>query len=431
MMTHELPAADRLLAFIDAAPSPYHAVAEASAMLGEAGFVEVELDAASWPEGGAAFTRRDGALFAWVAPGDRPEMGYRMIGAHTDSPNLRIKPHPDLEGSGFRRLAAEPYGSALLNSWLDRDLGLSGRLAVRDDSGTVSMRLFRDDRPLLRVPQLAVHLDRGVNEKGLVLDPQTHLNPVWGLGPAGTPSFVEWLAEDAGVHPDQVVAWDAMCHDTLPAGLLGADEELISAPRLDNLCSCFGALAALVELAARPDALRAVALVALFDHEEVGSQSSAGAASALLEQVITRLGISRGGGPQEAIRALATSAMLSADMAHGTHPNYSERHEPNHRVILGDGPVVKINVNQRYASNAHSAALFIEAARSAGVPTQTYSNRADLPCGSTIGPVVAARLGVMTVDVGMAQLSMHSIRELMATADVANMVHAFTAWLIA
>lgn len=431
MTTNELPPADRLLAFIDAAPSPYHAVEECARLLNAAGFIEVSLDAPVWPEGGAAFTRRGGSLIAWVAPGDQPELVYRMIGAHTDSPNLRIKPHPDLDGSGFRRLSAEPYGSPLLNSWLDRDLGISGRVMVRDGTGAISQRLFRDDRPILRVPQLAVHLDRGVNDKGLVLDPQTHLNPVWGLGPAGTPTFVEWLADDIGVHPDHVMAWDAMCHDTLPAGLLGADEEFVSAPRLDNLCSCFGAISALVDLASRPDALRAVALVALFDHEEVGSQSATGAASALLEQVITRLGTCRGGGPDEAIRSLASSVMLSADMAHGTHPNYVERHEPNHGVLLGGGAVVKVNVNQRYASDAHSVALFIDSAQSAGVPTQTFVNRADLSCGSTIGPVIATRLGVSTVDVGMAQLSMHSIRELMATADVANMVYAFTSWLVA
>ncbi len=427
MTTSELPA-DRLLAFVDAAPSPFHAVDESARLLDDAGFVELDLADDDWPEGGAAFIRRGGALIAWVAPGDRPEIPYRFIGAHTDSPNLRIKPHADLDGSGFRRLAAEPYGSPLLNSWLDRDLGLSGRVAVRDDEGDVSIELFRDDRPLLRVPQLAIHLDRGVNENGLALDRQRHLHPVWGLGPASDPTFAEWLADTIGVRAEQVMSWDAMCHDTLPAGFLGVDEELISAPRIDNLCSCFGAISALIRLATEPDALSAVAVVALFDHEEVGSESATGASSPLLQMAVERIGDSRGGTPRDLIRAIAGSAFLSADMAHGTHPNYPDRHEPNHPIVLGEGPVIKVNVNQRYATDAHTAALFVDACSAVGVPTQTYVHRADLACGSTIGPVVAARMGIPVVDVGMAQLSMHSIRELMATADVENMLEAFGAW---
>ena len=429
MTTSSLPPADQLLAFIDAAPTPFHAVDEAAARLTDAGFAELGLEAGEWPEGGAGFVRRGGALVAWVAPGGTPALPYRLIGAHTDSPNLRIKLRPDLDGWGFRRLAAEPYGSPLLNSWLDRDLGLSGRVAVRESDGSVGLRLFRDDRPLLRVPQLAVHLDREINDKGLLLNRQLHLNPVWGLGPAGDPTFAEWLAERVGVRPDHVLSWDAMCHDTLPAGFLGADEELISAPRLDNLSSCFGAVTALAARESEPAELEAVAVIALFDHEEVGSDTATGASSPLLTTVIERIGRARGATPDETARALAGSAFLSADMAHGTHPNYPERHEPSHPIILGEGPVVKVNVNQRYATDAHTAALFLNACAIAGVPTQTYAHRADMACGSTIGPLIATRLGVPTVDVGMAQLSMHSIRELMATADVSHMVQAFGAWL--
>lgn len=406
------PAAD-LLSFIDASPSPYHAVATVAARLDAAGF-----DAAPGTPTPSQLPRRGyladgGLLIAWdvVDPG----LPWRIIGAHTDSPNLRIKPRPDLGGSGFRRLAAEPYGGALLNSWLDRDLGLSGRVAVRESDGSVGERRFRDDRPLLRVPQLAIHLDREITTNGLLLNKQQHLNPVWGLGTPTEGEFAAWLADAVGTAPSDVLAWDAMCHDTQPSGFLGIDEELVSAPRLDNLCSSYGALAAL----RAPSPETSNRMIALFDHEEIGSETATGAASPRLQQVLDAFG------PID----VAGSRVLSADMAHGTHPNYPERHEPNHPIRLGGGPVVKVNVNGRYATEAVTNGEFVAACRDAGVPTQVYAHRADLACGSTIGPITAARLGIATLDVGMAQLSMHSSRELMATADVGHMVAAFTAWL--
>jgi len=410
------PAAD-LLSFIDASPSPYHAVAEAARRLDAAGFAEVTDAAPGGP--GDAYLRSGGLLIAWRVAETGPDVGWRIIGAHTDSPNLRIKPHPDLAGSGMRRLAAEPYGGALLNSWLDRDLGLSGRVAVRESDGSIGSRLFRDDRPLLRVPQLAIHLDRDVTANGLVLDKQRHLNPVWGLGTPVDGDFAEWLAGAVGVDPSQVLAWDAMCHDTLPSGLLGVDEELISAARLDNLCSSFGAVTALTSAPTAPPASGRNTMIALFDHEEIGSETATGAASPWLARVLAGLG------PFD----VTSSRVLSADMAHGTHPNYPERHEPKHTIALGGGPVVKVNVNGRYATEAVTNGEFLAACADAGVPAQTYAHRADLACGSTIGPITAARLGVATVDVGMPQLSMHSARELMAAADVAHMTAAFTAWL--
>ena len=415
-MTHPTSsAAADLLSFIDASPSPYHAVAAAVARLDAAGY-----DAAPGTPTPGQLPRRGyladgGLLIAWdVADAALP---WRIIGAHTDSPNLRIKPRPDLGGSGMRRLAAEPYGGALLNSWLDRDLGLSGRVAVRESDGTVGERRFRDDRPLLRVPQLAIHLDREISTTGLLLNKQQHLNPVWGLGTPAEGEFSAWLADAVGVVATDVLAWDVMCHDTQPSGFLGIEEELISAPRLDNLGSCHGALSAL--LAARPTSTNT--MIALFDHEEIGSETATGAGSPRLQQVLDAFG------PLDA----AGSRVLSADMAHGTHPNYPERHEPNHPIALGGGPVVKVNVNGRYATEAITNGEFVAACQGAGVPTQVYAHRADLACGSTIGPITAARLGIATVDVGMPQLSMHSSRELMAASDVDHMVTAFTAWLSA
>lgn len=413
-----------LLTFIDAAPSPYHAAAEVERRLQAAGFDRAE--GAELVAPGLGYLCVAGAIIAWNVPDIGPDAPIRLIAAHTDSPNLRIKPRPDLSRSGLRALAAEPYGGVLLNSWLDRDLGLSGRVCVRSD-GQTEERLFRDDRPLLRVPQLAIHLDRQIHEHGLRLDKQLHLNPVWGLGEAAERGFATWLAESLDVAPDDVLSWDLMCHDTLPAGLLGVDEDLISAPRLDNLCSCFGATTALI--ASAGSTADHVTMLALFDHEEVGSESATGAASPLLERTISRLIEARGGTVDDLANSLARSTVLSADMAHGTHPNYPERHEPNHPITLGGGPVVKVNTNQRYATEAKTHGEFVAICDEARIPTQVYAHRADLACGSTIGPITASRLGVATVDVGMAQLAMHSIREMMAVPDVDFMVQAFTAWL--
>jgi len=425
--------AAELLGFIDSAPSPYHAVDVVASRLRAAGFADVSrTDGSSTAIGapGGGYWRRGGAIIAWFVPDVGPDAAVRIIGAHTDSPNLRIKPRPDLAGYGMRRLAAEPYGGVLLNSWLDRDLGLSGRVAVRGTDGVVSEHLFRDDRPLVRVPQLAIHLDREINDKGLLLNRQQHLNPVWGIGTTYDGEFLDWITEAAAVGDAEVLAWDAMCHDTLPSGFLGPDEDLISAARIDNLCSCFGALHALLA-AAEDEAAGHISLIALFDHEEIGSETATGAAAPLLTNVLERLSAARGATAEERARALVGSRILSADMAHGTHPNYPERHEPNHPIALGGGPVIKVNVNGRYATEALTSGEFQAACRVAAVPVQVYSHRADLACGSTIGPISAARTAIPTVDVGMAQLSMHSIRELMATSDVAHMVDSFGAWLSA
>jgi aspartyl aminopeptidase len=408
-----------LLAFIDAAPSPFHAVETVAQRLAAAGFEEHH-DADAWPEedGGGRFLRRAGAIVAWSGGSGRPDTPFRLVGAHTDSPNLRIKPRPDTGRAGYRQLGVEVYGGALLNSWLDRDLGLSGRVALRGANG-VATRLVRIDRPLLRVPQLAIHLDREIDQKGLLLNRQTHLNPVWGLGAPVEGAFRACLAEAAEAAPDDVLAWDVMAHDLSPSCLLGVDLELISAPRLDTHAV----------LAAAPADAAPTAVLCLFDHEEVGSTTERGAAGALLTATLERIVAGRGGGPVDLRRALAASYCASADMAHAVHPNYLERYEADHHIALNGGPVIKRNENQRYATDAMGAATFRLACERAGVPVQEYVNRSDLPCGSTIGPLTAAGLGVTTVDVGVAQLAMHSARELAGVDDPPRFAAALSAFL--
>jgi aspartyl aminopeptidase len=409
-----------LCAFIDASPSPFHVCATVADRLRAAGYAELaETDA--WPAAaGDYFTVRAGSLVAWRT-GDDPGAPFRIVGGHTDSPNLRVKQHPDRFVSGWRIVALEPYGGAWLNSWLDRDLGVSGRLSVREGD-RIRDQLVRIDDPILRVPQLAIHLSD--DRKGVSLDPQRHVNAVWGVG-GGVRPFVDFVAERAGVDPGAVLAADLMTHDLTPSALVGADRELLSAPRLDNQGTCYAGVEAF--LAAAPS--RHVPVLALFDHEEVGSTSDHGAQSELLPTVLERITLAAGGSREDLLRRLAGSMVASGDMAHATHPNYPERHEPGHLIEVNAGPVLKVQPNLRYATDGRTAAAFAMACDQAGVPLQRYEHRADLPCGSTIGPMTAARTGIPTVDVGAAQLAMHSARELMGAEDVAAYAAALQAFL--
>jgi aspartyl aminopeptidase len=425
MTPADLDAARDLLAFIHDSPTPFHACATAAARLGAAGFSPVD-ETSAWPrgQGQRQYLVRDGSLVAWSVPTSAsPTTPFRIVGAHTDSPNLRLKPHPDVERAGAQLLAAEVYGSALFNSWLDRDLGLAGRVSVRGGR----LELVKIDRPLARIPQLAIHLDRDVNTKGLVLNSQQHLVPMWDIGTAEPESFRRFLACELGVDADDVLFWDLMFHDVEPGELIGRDEALISASRLDNLASCWAALQAITCEPAIDSGW--IKVIVLFDHEEIGSTTNRGAASSLLDTTLERITHGLGGDRDTWHRAIAASICLSADMAHATHPNYPDRHEPGHWIALDGGPVVKTNASQRYATDARSAATFMEACDRAGVPVQQYVHRGDLPCGSTIGPITAARLGIPTVDVGAPQLSMHSARELIATGDAAKYRTAIAAFL--
>lgn len=414
---------DDLLAFLRASPTPFHAVEQARRRLEAHGFRALE-EAEPWDRlapGSYLVTSSGTNLFAFVLPEAREHRRqFRIVGAHTDSPNLRLKPNAEYTSEGYAQLGVEVYGGVLLNSWLDRDLGLAGRVVVRDDRGAIANHLVCIDRPILRVPQLAIHLDREVNDKGLVLNRQDHLAAVLGLASSGM-SLAKLVAEAAGVAPDRVVASDLMLFDLTPPVLGGAAGELIFSARLDNLAMCHAAVTALQRVA-RPTA---IPVIALFDHEEVGSASAAGAGSAVLPRILERLVANR----EELHQACARSTCISADMSHAVHPNYASRHEPRHRPQLNGGPVIKTNTQQRYATTAATAAMFAQLCQAEDVPVQHYAHRTDLPCGSTIGPITSTLLGIATVDVGNPMLSMHSARELAGARDPELMTRVLARYL--
>ncbi|WP_069813455.1 M18 family aminopeptidase [Streptomyces sp. TP-A0874] len=416
---------DDLMTFLAASPSPYHAVANAAARLEKAGFRQVEETAAWDGRPGGKYVLRGGAIVAWYVPeGATPATPYRIIGAHTDSPNLRVKPLPDTAAHGWRQIAVEIYGGTLLNTWLDRDLGISGRLSLRDGS----YRLVNVDRPLLRVPQLAVHLDRAVNTEGLKLDRQRHMTPIWGLGETREGELIDFLADEIGLASGEITGWDLMLHSVEPPALLGRDRELLAGPRMDNLLSVHAGTAALAA-AAGSAGLPHIPVLAAFDHEENGSQSDTGADGPLLGNVLERSVFARGGGYEERARAFAGTVCLSSDTGHAVHPNYAERHEPGHHPVPNGGPILKVNVNQRYATDGQGRALFVAACERAGVPWQSFVSNNAVPCGTTIGPITAARHGIATVDIGAAILSMHSARELAGADDPFLLANAVTAFL--
>ncbi|HLT30474.1 MAG TPA: M18 family aminopeptidase [Myxococcaceae bacterium] len=425
-------AADDLLAFIEASPTPFHAVAEVIRRLEARGYRRFD-ETRSWDvkPGDRVYVERADSSIAAFRMGSVPpaEGGFRLVGAHTDSPNLRLKPRPAYTRAGVRQFGVEVYGGVLLHTWLDRDLGIAGRVLARGADGSVRSHLVRVDGPMLRVPSLAIHLNREVNKEGLKLNAQEHLAPMFALEDAGAFDLHAFLLETLrsdGVELDEgsILGVDLSLHDAQPPTRSGRNGEFLHAPRLDNLACCHAGLVALLDA---PDDGRETVGIVLFDHEEVGSRSAQGAGGTLLEDCVTRLCL--GDGPRrgdELQRAVAGSWLLSCDMAHALHPNYSDRHEPRHRPLLGGGPVLKTNANQSYATDGRGQALFAALCREADVPMQDFVTRTDLPCGGTIGPISAARIGMRTVDVGAPMLSMHSIREMCAARDIEAFIPVLT-----
>ncbi|MGX1751257.1 M18 family aminopeptidase [Glutamicibacter protophormiae] len=400
-----------LAEYVATSPSSYHAAASAAKRLDAAGFTALD-EAEAWNLGsGAYYVVRDGAVIAWVQPeGATATTGFHILGAHTDSPGFKLKPKPTTGSNGWWQAGVEVYGGPLLNSWLDRELVLAGRLVLRDGSVHLAQT-----EPLLRIPQLAIHLDRQVND-GLALDRQTHTNPIFGAGDLADADILAVLAASAGVDPAHIAGYDVLTAPAQRGEVFGEGKNFFASSRLDNLSSVHAGLIALTDYARKPEGRR-IAMLAAFDHEELGSESRSGASGPFLEELLARIQASLGASVEDTARALANSVCLSADAGHAVHPNYAERHDPANRPQVNAGPLLKINANQRYATDAVGAAAFAGWCEVAGVPYQEFVSNNRVPCGSTIGPLTATRIGIRTVDVGVALLSMHSAREMCGVDD--------------
>ncbi len=411
-------AARDLCAFIDASPTPFHAVAEVVRRLVQAGFSEIsEREPFELRPGDKRFVVRGGStILAFVIGTETPaDAGFRIVGAHTDSPNLRVKPNADSSRHGYRQIGVEVYGGALYSTWLDRDLSIAGRAFVRKDGALTPFEVDLTNA-VCRVPNLAIHLNRSVNTDGLVLNAQKHLVPILGLGKEVDLQSI--LSTAIGEPKASIVGYDLMLYGVQKSTLGGLDEELVFAPRLDNLGSCHAATCALTA----SEKTSATRVIVLYDHEECGSRSAVGAAGTALRDVLRRIvdaTLKKGESMEQAFpRAMAASFLVSADMAHAVHPNYADQHEPQHLPHLNRGMVIKSNSNQSYATNGETAARFALMCEEVGYESQRFVVRSDLPCGSTIGPITAAELGIQTVDVGAPMLSMHSCREMCGVVDV-------------
>ena len=414
--------------FLDESPTPFHAVANASVRLREAGYRWVD-EGTSWRSAGKPgkyfFTRNDSSLVAVNFNRAPAEHGFRVVGGHTDSPCLKVKPNAITHNNGYAKLAVEVYGGALLNPWFDRGLGLAGRVTLLTTAGKLENHLITIDRPIAFIPSLAIHLDRDVNENRSI-NKQKELPAVLCRVSTKTPAAKSPMAESPGP-PDfneflkaqlkrqyrrltvsKILAFELCLYDCQRAEIVGLENEFIASARLDNLLSCYAGLEALL---AANDKTNNV--LVLNDHEEVGSTSAGGAEGPFLHGVLLRLC----GDEATLARALSHAMLVSADNAHGVHPNYADKHEPGHQPLLNGGPVIKVNSNQRYATNSETAALFGRVCERNNLPFQTVVVRSDMACGTTIGPITAARLGIRTVDIGVPQLGMHSIRELAGAAD--------------
>ena len=413
------------LKYLKDSPTPYHAVENIVETIEKAGYSSLR-ENDSWGKlspGKYYLTRNDSALIAFNLAQSPAEKGFRMIGAHTDSPCLKIKPNAITVNNGYAKLGVEVYGGALLNPWFDRDLALAGRVTVQTKDGSINHVLLNTNQPLAVIPSLAIHLDRGVNEKRNI-NKQTHLpaviyrtdKPNGNNNQKFETMLKKWLKKQyPKLLPLKILAFELSLYDHQHPQLVGLNQEFIASARLDNLLSCYASVQALLNSNDNSNQV-----IVLNDHEEVGSASTSGAQGSFLYAVLSRICA----GDENLQRAISHSMLVSADNAHGVHPNYPEVHEPAHQPLINNGPVIKINNNQRYATNSETAAVFKAVCDANEVPYQMSVVRSDMGCGTTIGPITATRLGVRTVDVGVPQLSMHSIRELAGSKDLAHLITA-------
>lgn len=411
--------------FLADSPTPFHATASMAARLQQAGFVRLD-EREPWQlnkPGKYFVTRNDSSIIAFSLGAQAPaEHGLRLIGAHTDSPCLKVKPNPELNRHGYWQLGIEVYGGVLLSPWFDRDLSLAGRVSYELD-GQLTSRLIDFQTPIAVIPSLAIHLNREAN-KGWEINRQTELPPILTqLAEGRNPDFRALLATQLhrqhGISNARVLDYELSFYDTQAAAQVGLEQEFIAAARLDNLLSCHAGLQALLNAGPAH-----TCVLVCTDHEEIGSASACGADGPFLEQVLRRLFDN----DTQLTRAIQRSLLISVDNAHGIHPNYADKHDGNHGPLLNGGPVIKINSNQRYATNSETAAQFRLLCQQNGIPVQSFVTRSDMGCGSTIGPITASKLGVPTIDIGVPTFAMHSIRELAGSRDLAFLVRALSAF---
>ncbi|MCS4535085.1 M18 family aminopeptidase [Corynebacterium sp. HS2168-gen11] len=415
--------------YLAQSPSSYHAAHAGAALLAANGFQAQHEDQPWDATPGGHYMIKNGALLAWYIPTTLQHLSsFRIIGAHTDSPGFKLKFNGDRTGAGFQQAGVEVYGGPILPSWFDRELSLAGSLALAD--GTTALV---HTESLLRIPHLAIHLDRSANDT-FSIDRQRHLQPIFAVNNPET-SILEIVAAAAGVQPGDILAHDLITVPTEPAQTFGHKQEFLAAARLDNLSSVYPGLQAMIQAKHTYESQNIDSndclVLACFDHEEVGSASATGAGGPLLENLLTRTATALGATSDELHQIFARSSCVSADAAHSIHPNYPDRHDSENFPLLGQGPALKINANQRYASTAQTEALWIQACRRAGVETQVFVGNNAVPCGSTIGPISSTRLGIETVDVGIPLLSMHSAREMCHVSDLVAFTACLHSYLVA
>jgi aspartyl aminopeptidase len=421
-----------LLDFIDNSPSPYHAVKSIEEKLNAFDFKRLnETEKWDLKPGGRYFTIRDDSSIIFFVLGKKPlaETGYRVLGAHTDSPGLKIKPNAVSNTDGLLRLGVEVYGGPILATFTDRDLSLAGRISYKTATGDIASRLVRFDQALLRLPNLAIHMNRKVNEDGLKLHKQTELPLILSAAVEQQLSkkyLHELLEKASGIDAEKILSWELNVYDTQKGVFWGDKKQFYADSQLDNLASCHAGMQALLDKNAL-DSDNAI-VCAFFDHEEIGSESTKGADGCFLPDILQRIAFAMDVDKEDYQRTLARSFMISADMAHAYQPNFPTAYEPEHKVTVNKGPVIKVNANHRYSSESISEAMFINWCEASDVPYQKYSHRTDIPCGSTIGPMTSAKLGIRTVDVGNPMWAMHSIRESAGVEDHCSLIKVLNAF---
>ena len=413
-----------LISFLDASPTPFHAVKSMRKMLENAGFQALD-EKKSWNLGPGKYfvTRNDSSIIAFIRGEEDPaDTGIRMVGAHTDSPCLKIKPNPAIKTHGYLNLGVEVYGGVLLNPWFDRDLSIAGRVTVQDSHKHVQSALVNFDRAVATIPSLAIHLDREANKQRTV-NPQKHIPPLLMLTDEQKTFEVLLQEQIKKEHPKLEVAallgFELSFYNMQGAAITGIANEFLASARLDNLLSCYAGIESLLHADET-----VTSLMICSDHEEVGSASAEGAEGPFLKTTLERMLPNK----DDYHRAIANSLLISTDNAHGIHPNYPDKHDANHGPLLNKGPVIKVNANQRYATNSETSGYFVSLCDANNVPHQTFVTRTDMACGSTIGPITAKTLGVKTLDVGVPTFAMHSIRELAGSEDAYSLAQVLKAF---